>query len=158
MIIAVDVSDEKLEKAMEFGATHAVNSTEMDPVAAVRRLTDGGADYTFEAVGRKQTAEQAFQMLRPGAEAVIIGMVPEHQTIEIKASELLYEKRLTGSNMGSNNFRLDMAHLVDLYMNGRLPLDDLISRRVGLEDINEAFAQMKNGAVARSVIVFQPEE
>jgi S-(hydroxymethyl)glutathione dehydrogenase/alcohol dehydrogenase len=158
IIVAVDVASDKLTLAREFGATHVINSSVVDPVNEVLALTDGGADYTFEAVGLKKTAEQAFEMLRPGAEAVIIGMVPEHQTIEIKASELLYEKRLTGSNMGSNHFRTDMANLVDLYMGGRLPLDELISKRVTLEDINEAFDDMKRGHVARSVIVFNDEE
>ncbi|MBT8208575.1 MAG: zinc-binding dehydrogenase, partial [Acidimicrobiia bacterium] len=153
-IVAVDVENTKLDKALDFGATHVLNSREVDVVTSVRELTTGGADYTFEAVGLKSTAEEAFAMLRPGGTAVIIGMVPEQQKIEITASELLYEKTLTGSNMGSNRFRVDMTNLVELYMRGRLPLDDMISRRVGLNDINEAFVEMKNGAVARSVIVF----
>ena len=102
----------------------------------------------------KETTEQAFSMLRPGGDATVIGMVPEGQKVEIDASELLYEKTLQGSNMGSNRFRVDMPRLVDFYLDGRLHLDALISKRVALEDINEAFAEMKTGAVARSVIMF----
>jgi len=93
-------------------------------------------------------------MIRFGGAATIIGMVPEGQKLEINSVELLMEKTLTGSNMGSNRFRSDMPALVDAYMDGRLELDKLISQRVGLKDINDAFAEMKAGNVARSVIVF----
>jgi len=153
-VIAVDVVADKLRLATSFGATHLVDASAGDPVEAVRELTDGGADYSFEAVGLKQTAEQAFSMIRFGGAATIIGMVPEGQKLEINSVELLMEKTLTGSNMGSNRFRSDMPALVDAYMDGRLELDKLISQRVGLKDINDAFAEMKAGNVARSVIVF----
>ena len=154
-IVAVDVLADKLELACAFGATHAINATDVDPVAAVVGLTGGGVEYSFEALGRKETAEQAFRMLRAGGDAVVIGMVPEHQMMEVDASELLYEKTLRGSNMGSNNFRVDMPELVDRYMSDTLPLDDMISKRVSLDEINEAFADMKSGSVARSVVVFE---
>jgi S-(hydroxymethyl)glutathione dehydrogenase/alcohol dehydrogenase len=153
-IIAVDVVPEKLKLAETFGATHTIDASVSDPVAEVRSLTGGGAHYSFEAVGMKETTEQAFSMLRPGGDATVIGMVPEGQKVEIDASELLYEKTLQGSNMGSNRFRVDMPRLVNFYLDGRLHLDALISKRVALEDINEAFAEMKTGAVARSVIMF----
>ena len=154
MIIAVDVTDEKLETAKQFGATHGVNALEVDPVAAVRELTGRGVEYAFEALGLVQTAEQAFQMLAVGGDAVIIGMVPHGESVSVDGYDLLSGKTLRGSNMGNNRFRVDMPILVDRYMNGLLPLDDMISKRVGLDDINEAFADMKSGAVARSVIVF----
>jgi S-(hydroxymethyl)glutathione dehydrogenase/alcohol dehydrogenase len=153
-IIAVDVTDEKLATACSFGATHAVNAATEDPVAAVHELTGGGVDYAFEALGRKETVEQAFAMLGVGGDAVVIGMVPEGQSVEIQAAELLNEKTLRGSNMGSNNFRVDMPALVDRYMEGTLPLDAMISKRVRLDDINEAFDDMLSGSVARSVIIF----
>ena len=154
MIIAIDISDEKLTTATEFGATHVVNAGNVDPVDAVIDLTGTGVEYSFEAIGRKDTGEQAFRMLRNGGDATIIGMVPENQSLEINASELLMEKTLQGSNMGSNRFRVDMPNLVDRYCNGQLPLDDMISKRVSLDQINEAFDDMKSGKVARSVIVF----
>ena len=153
-IVAVDIKGSKLNLARHFGATDVVNAAETDAVEAVRDLTDGGVAYSFEALGLKETAEQAFRMLRQGGVATIIGMVPEGQRIEVDAADLLLDKRLQGSNMGSNRFRVDMPRFVEFYLNGKLLLDDLISRRVGLDQINEAFEEMKSGEVARSVIVF----
>ncbi len=153
-IIAVDISDEKLETAGRFGATDRVNASHQDPVEAVRTLTQGGVEYSFEALGRKETSEQAFRMLRTSGVATIIGMVPEGQTIEIEAADLINDKRLQGSNMGSNRFRVDMPRYVDFYLRGQLKLDEMISRRIALEQINEAFDEMRQGKVARSVVVF----
>jgi len=153
-IIAVDIMGSKLNLARHFGATDVVNAADTDAVEAVRDMTGGGVAYSFEALGLKETAEQAFRMLQPAGVATIIGMVPEGQTIEIDAADLLLDKRLQGSNMGSNRFRVDMPRFVELYLNGKLHLDDLISRRIRLDQINEAFEEMKSGEVARSVIVF----
>ncbi len=153
-VIAVDLSAAKLTMAVSFGATHTIDASTTDPVAAVRELTGGGSDYAFEAVGLKQTSEQAYEMVRYGGTAVVIGMVPQGQKLEIDAEALLMEKTLTGSNMGSNRFREDMPQLVEFYLNGKLPLDTMVSRRVELDDINDAFAAMRAGEVARSVIVF----
>ena len=124
------------------------------PVAQVQELTGGGVHYSFEAIGLKATAEQAFAMLRRGGTATVIGMIPLGQNIEIPGVELLYEKRLQGSNMGSNRFRVDMPRYIDLYLDGRLKLDELVSRRITLDEINDGFDAMKTGEVARSVIVF----
>lgn len=153
-IIAVDVNPDNLELAERFGAHHLVDAGAVDPLAAVRDLSGGGVEYSFEAIGLKPTAELAFNVLRVGGSATVIGMVPEHQTIEIDASELIYEKTLQGSNMGSNQFRVDMPMLVDRYMAGLLPLDDMIARRVGLDDVNTALDELRSGTLARSVIVF----
>lgn len=153
-IIAVDVKASKLELARHFGATDVINAVESDPVRTVRDLTNGGVEYAFEALGLKQTSEQAFRMLRTSGVATIIGMVPEGQTIEVDAADLLNDKRLQGSNMGSNHFRVDMPRFVDFYLDGKLKLDDMISRRIDLAQINEAFTEMKRGEVARSVITF----
>ncbi len=153
-IIAVDIHESKLEFAREFGATDGVNASTVDPVEAILEMTSGGVDYSFEALGRKQTCEQAFDMLRPTDKACIIGMVPEGQKIEIDAAVLLYDRRLVGSNMGSNAFRVDMPRFVDFYLNGKLNLDAMISKRAPLEMVNEAFAEMLTGTVARNVITF----
>ncbi|MEM7802971.1 MAG: Zn-dependent alcohol dehydrogenase [Chloroflexota bacterium] len=153
-IIAVDVVNAKLEMAKTFGATEGINASEVDPVEAIREMTSGGVDYAFEALGRKETCEQAFEMLRPSGTACVIGMVPEGQKIEIDAASLIYDRRLIGSNMGSNAFRVDMPRFVDFYLQGRLHLDALISKRVPLEQVNDAYAEMLTGSVARSVIVF----
>ena len=153
-IIAVDIKGSKLNLAKHFGATDVVDASAADPVEAVKEMTGGGVEYSFEALGLKTTSEQAFRMLRRSGVATIIGMVPEGQMIEIHGADLIDDKRLQGSNMGSNHFRVDMPRYVDFYMNGKLKLDDMISRRIGLEEINEAFDDMKAGEVARSVIVF----
>ena len=153
-IIAVDVKGSKLNLAKHFGATDVVDASQTDPVEAVREMTGGGVEYSFEALGFKQTAEQAFGMLRPSGTATIIGMVPEGVMLEIPAADLLNDKTLRGSNMGSNHFRVDMPRFVEFYLAGKLKLDDMISRRIPIEGINEAFDEMQAGAVARSVIVF----
>ena len=153
-IIAVDIKGSKLNLAKHFGATDVVNAAENDPVEAVKEMTGGGVEYSFEALGLKKTAEQAFQMLRTSGMATVIGMVPEDEVIEISAADLLSDKVLRGSNMGSNAFRVDMPRFVEFYLDGKLKLDDMISRRIKLEQINEAFDEMKQGEVARSVIVF----
>ncbi|MBK9178096.1 MAG: Zn-dependent alcohol dehydrogenase [Acidimicrobiales bacterium] len=153
-VIAVDMLPGKLELARQFGATDVVDASAGDAVAQVQQLTGGGVHYSFEAIGLKQTAEQAFQMLRNGGTATVIGMIPVGTMVELHGVDLLFEKRLQGSNMGSGSFRLDMPTYVDLYLQGRLKLDELVSRRITLEQVNEGFDAMKAGEVARSVIVF----
>lgn len=153
-IIAIDINAAKLELAEQFGATDGINASEVDPVEAVIEMTQGGVDYSFEALGRKETCEQAFDMLRRSGTACVIGMVPEGQKIEIDAAKLIYDRKLIGSDMGSNRFRIDMPQLVEFYMQGRLNLDALISKRVPLEMVNEAYADMLTGTVARTVLTF----
>lgn len=153
-IIAIDRVESKLELAGNFGATDVVNATENDPVEAVREMTGGGVHYAFEAIGLKETAEQSFNMLRPGGAATVIGMIPLGVKIEITGSDFLQEKRIQGSNMGSNRFRVDMPRFIDFYMAGKLHLDEMVSKRIKLEQVNEAFKDMMVGEVARSVIVF----
>jgi S-(hydroxymethyl)glutathione dehydrogenase / alcohol dehydrogenase len=153
-IIAIDLNATKLEMAQEFGATDVINGADADAVASVKELTKGGVEYSFEAIGSKTAAEQAFKMLRAGGTATVIGMIPYGTNIEIHGADLLGERRIQGSNMGSNRFRVDMPRYIDLYMQGRLKLDELVSARIKLDDINEGFATMKAGSVARSVIIF----
>ncbi len=153
-IIAVDTNPSKLELAQQLGATHVVDAASQDAVAAVKDLTGGGVHHSFEAVGMKITAEQSFEMLRNGGQATVIGMIPVGTRIEIHGPELLYEKTLTGSNMGSNQFRTDMPRYVDMYLDGRLHLDEMVSKTITLDQINDGFDDMKAGNVARSVILF----
>ena len=153
-IIAVDQVPGKLQLATRFGATDLINAAEADPVAAVRELTGGGVHYAFEAIGLKVTAQQAFKMVRRGGTATVIGMIPVGTMVEIHGPELLAEKKLQGSNMGSNRFRVDMPRFVDFYLQGRLHLDDMISDRIQLKDVNDAFIQLETGKVARNLIVF----
>ena len=146
--------DSKLEMAKDFGATDVINGRNGDAVEQVMELTKGGVQYSFEAIGLKQTAEDSFRMLRPGGTATIIGMIPVGVKIELMGAAFLQEKKIQGSMMGSNRFRVDMPRFIDFYLQGKLHLDQLISKRIKLEQINDAFADMKTGAVARSVIVF----
>lgn len=153
-VIAVDMVDSKLEMAKDFGATHTVNGNDGDVVEQIRELTSGGVHYSFEAIGLKATAEQSFSMLRPGGVATIIGMIPVGVKIELTGSAFLQEKKIQGSMMGSNRFRVDMPRFIDFYLSGKLHLDQMISKRISLEQVNEAFEDMETGAVARSVIIF----
>jgi S-(hydroxymethyl)glutathione dehydrogenase / alcohol dehydrogenase len=153
-IIAIDLNPTKLEMAQQFGATDVINASNVDAVAAVREMTGGGVEYSFEAIGSKVAAEQCFQMLRGGGTATIIGMIPVGTKIELHGPDFLSAKRIQGSLMGSNRFRVDMPRFVDLYLQGRLMLDELVSARISLDQINEGFANMKAGNVARSVIIF----
>ena len=151
MIIAVDMLDEKLEMAKAVGATHTVNASSGNAVGEVIELTQGGCDYTFEAIGLKSTAEQAFQMLQNGGTATVIGMIPVGTMIELHGVDFLMEKKIQGSNMGSNRFRVDMPRFVDFYLNGKLHLDQMISKHIQLGDINEALDALKTGQERNNV-------
>jgi S-(hydroxymethyl)glutathione dehydrogenase/alcohol dehydrogenase len=153
-VIAVDMVESKLETARQLGATDTVNAADCDPVARVHELSGGGVHHAFEAIGLKQTAEQAFRMLRNGGAATVIGMIPVGTMVELHGVDFLYEKKMQGSNMGSNQFRVDMPRFVEMYLNGQLLLDEMVSARIGLDDVNDGFAAMKAGEVARTVIMF----
>lgn len=154
-IIAIDTVASKLELARKFGATDTVNAAEVDPVEAVREMTGGGVHYAFEAIGLKVTTEQAWKMIGAGGCATVIGMIPVGTNIEIHGPELLREKKLQGSNMGSNRFRVDMPRFVDFYLAGKLHLDDMISGHIKLNDINGAFDALETGEVARNIVMFE---
>lgn len=155
-IIAVDMVDKKLKLAKEFGATDTVNATDADPGDAVRGLTGGlGVDYAFEVIGAPEVITQAFLTLKRGGKAVVVGVPGFDQMVTVPAAMLpLEEKSLIGSLYGSANMRRDMPRLIDLYMQKKLKIDELISRRIKLEDVNAAFEAMEKGEVARSVIVY----
>ena len=155
-IIAIDTIETKLGLARDFGATDVVDGSGGGVVEKVLALTGGrGVDYSFEAIGTKETAEQAFEMLDEGATAYVIGMVPAGTKIEIDAGTFLrQERRIQGSLMGSNHFRIDMPKYVEYYLDGRLKLDEMVSQRINLGEINRAFDDMKEGHIARSVIIF----
>jgi len=153
-VIAVDMIDSKLEMAKELGATHVVNASEGDPSFKVLEVSGGGVDYSFEAIGLKKTAEQAFGMLRSGGTATIIGMIPLGDMVSLPGMQFLMEKKIQGSTMGSNQFRTDMPRLVDMYLDGRLKLDEMVSAHLSLDEVNKGFADLKSGTVARQVIDF----
>ncbi|MBI1885258.1 MAG: Zn-dependent alcohol dehydrogenase [Chloroflexi bacterium] len=153
-IIAIDINDYKLELAQQFGATHALNSANEDALSAVRNLSPGGVDYAFEVIGRPETMRQAFDLIRRGGLAVVVGLAPAGAEVSLPAGVFLQEKTITGSSYGGTRPRIDMPKLVDLYLLGRLKLDELISRVYPLEGINDAFEAMRRGEVARSIVSF----
>jgi S-(hydroxymethyl)glutathione dehydrogenase/alcohol dehydrogenase len=154
-IIAVDLLDNKLEMAKHFGATHVVKASAGDAVREIKRLSDGGVDYSFEAIGNRQIAEQCFYCQAPRGTATLVGAIPTGQKVELNAGHFFVEKKIQGCYMGSNRFRLDMPKYLDFYRQGRLNLDDMVSRRGRLEDVNEAFRAMEAGEVARTVLMFK---
>jgi S-(hydroxymethyl)glutathione dehydrogenase/alcohol dehydrogenase len=153
-IIAVDTNPVKLQLATKLGATDLVNPRDGDPVKRIQELMKGGVHHAIECLGTKTTAEQAFQMLKAGGTATIVGMVPFGTKIELHGYDFLRERKIQGSSMGSNRFRVDMPRLIEFYHQRKLHLDDWISDRIKLSEINEGFANMKAGKVVRSVIQF----
>jgi S-(hydroxymethyl)glutathione dehydrogenase/alcohol dehydrogenase len=154
-IIGVDVVESKLELARRMGATHVVNCANDDPVQAVRALTRGaGVDHAFEAVGVARLVRQAIESLAIRGTATIVGVLPPDATIEFPWMAIRPECRVQTSRMGSNRFRLDIPRYLEFYRQGKLLLDEMVSRRGRLEDINDAFRAMKAGEVARSVLMF----
>jgi S-(hydroxymethyl)glutathione dehydrogenase/alcohol dehydrogenase len=151
-IIAVDLLPNKLEMAKQFGATDVVNGSETDPVAAVREMTQDRLDYAFEAIGNTKAARQCFDMVRRGGTAVIVGMMPFGSEISVPGPAFLAEKKMIGSFYGSTRQRVDMPRLINFYKQGKLKLDELVTKRFELGQVNEAFQAMKNGEVARSII------
>ena len=153
-IVAIDVVSEKLDLAASLGATHVIDPGATDQVGAVREITGGhGAHHVIEAIGSRATAESAFQMLRRGGTVTLVGLIPGEK-LSIPTDELFYERRIQGSVMGSNQARRDIPRYVDLYLSGQLKLDEMVTRRLALDSINEAFDDMRTGQAVRSVVVF----
>lgn len=153
-IVAIDVLDSKLALARQLGATDIVNGSEGDTVAKVVEMTSGGVEFSFEAIGSTQAAQQALQLLERGGTATIIGMIPPGQFVEMPGMALLSGKTLRGCQMGSNHFRVDIPRYLDLYLQGRLYLDEMISNRITLEQINDGFRSLQKGEITRDVVVF----
>lgn len=154
-IIAVDLNPEKLALAETFGATDVVNGSDGDAVQGVLELTGGGVDASFEAIGLTVTAQQAVQMLRPGRTAYLVGLPPAGDEISVPGLPLVLQARgLQGVMMGSNQFKRDIPMLANLYLQGRLKLDELVAAQITLDDVNAGYDAMRRGTEARSVIVF----
>jgi S-(hydroxymethyl)glutathione dehydrogenase/alcohol dehydrogenase len=152
-VIAVDRVAAKLETARSLGATDLVDGSATDPVEAVRELTGGGVDHAFEAIGLPATVEQCIAMLIGDGTATVVGMMPADAEVRVKGSDFMAAKHIQCSIMGSNRFRIDIPRYVNFYLDGRLKLDQMISARRPIEEINLAFDDMKAATVARSVIV-----
>jgi S-(hydroxymethyl)glutathione dehydrogenase / alcohol dehydrogenase len=154
-VIAVDVKAAKLEHARALGASHTVDASREDAVAAIRRFTRLGADYTFVAVGNTRAVSQAIDALAPGGTCVLIGVPETGATVPIDVRPLVTGERvIRGSSYGSARTREDLPRLVSLYLAGKLKVDQLITRRYGLDEANEAFRALAAGELARGLIVF----
>ena len=155
-IIAVDIRDNKLDMAMEFGATHAVNASREDPVERIMELTGGlGAHYAFEAIGLVEAPfVQSIQCTRRRGVTVWVGHAPEETPVTIDARELMQEKTVIGSMYGTARPQIEFPRLLALYKAGKLRLDELITRTYPLEEADAAFEALGKGEVARSVLTF----
>ena len=154
-IIAVDVLAAKLDQARALGATQAIDASKEDPVAEIRRITRRGADFTFVAVGDTRAVGQAADALAPGGTCVVIGVPATGATLPLDVRPLVTGERvIRGSSYGSARTREDLPRLVELYRGGRLKIDELITRRYGLDEANEAFRALAAGELSRGLIVF----
>lgn len=154
-VVGIDVQPSKLELGRRFGATHVVNASTGDVAGAVRDATGGGADHVFEAIGFAKTQRQAIGLTRTGGSVNFIG-IPQGSPLDVDVMRhlLMGQRTFRGVYMGSTDPRRDIPFYAELYLQGRLNLDDLVSARVGLDAINEAYARQETGAIARSVITF----
>jgi len=153
-IIAIDTNADKFDLARKFGATDVVQAGP-DTVAEVIEMTRGGVDYAFEVVGTAATAQNAYDMVRAGGTAVLVGVAPLNSSLSVPITGMIIsEKRVIGTLMGSTPFQTYLPKLAALYLQGSLLLDDLVSEEIPLDRINEGYAQMIGGNIARSVITF----
>jgi S-(hydroxymethyl)glutathione dehydrogenase/alcohol dehydrogenase len=151
-IIAIDTSPAKLELALSAGATHALEPTE---AANIQALTDGGADHVIEAIGLTETVEQAIELARPGGTITLVGMTAQGRRAGFDVYRFVEDgKVIRGSNYGSATPATDFPKIADLYNRGRLPLDLLVTERIGLEDVPKALDAMRRGDGARRVVMF----
>jgi len=158
-IVAVDIVAAKRAAATRFGATHAVDPASDDVTAEIRALTGGrGADYVFVTVGRVDAIEHGLTYVRRGGTVVVVGMPAAGETFGVVAVDLVHDDvRILGSKMGSTRLEVAIPRIVELYESGRLKLDELITGRFRLEEINEAIAASRDGDTLRNVIVFDTE-
>ncbi|MCB1342870.1 MAG: Zn-dependent alcohol dehydrogenase [Pseudooceanicola sp.] len=157
VILVSDLNEDKLAMARDFGATHTVNPSQTDPVALAKELTGGrGVDFAIEALGNKHTIRQCYDAIRPAGKAIVLGAAEADSCCEIPSLTLPFtEKVLTGSMYGSARPRLDVERLVNLYLDRKLRLDELISKSYRLDQINEAFHDLHGGKLARGLIRYE---
>src|SRR6266481_3093932 len=152
-IVVIDIQPKRLEAAQRFGATDVIDSTKAEPVEAVRGLLPRGADHVFDFVGLKAVAEQGLAMLGVGGGLYLVGVSKPEVGLDVNIFDAIGgQKRVQGVNFGSTNFKRDIPMYADLYLQGRMNLDDLVSRRIGLRDVNEGYAALKDGSLNRVVV------
>ena len=155
-ILAIDILDNKLELAKLFGATHVINASREDPLEKVMEITKGiGADYAFEVVGSAETALTAYKLIRRGGSVVVVGLPDLEAKLNLPLYEIPFmEKSILGCNYGSGDSRVDLITLLELYKAGRIHLEQLVTNRYRLEEINTGFKDLEAGKNARGVIIY----
>jgi S-(hydroxymethyl)glutathione dehydrogenase / alcohol dehydrogenase len=157
-VVAIDRDPDKLERARRLGATDVVPAADgCDPVARVRELSDGGADHAIEAVGRPDTIRQAFDMIRPGGTAVVVGIAPSGVEVALPALDFLSDKTIAGCFYGSGNPAAEMPELIGMLMDGRLDVASAVSDFTDLDGIEAAFERLRRGQGARTVVVLDED-
>src|ERR1700674_2878159 len=152
-IVAIDIQPKRLEAAKKFGATDVIDSSKTNPVEAVRGFLPGGADHVFDFVGAKAVAEQGLAMLGVGGGLYLVGVSKPEVNIDLNIFDAIGgQKRVQGVNFGSTNFKRDIPMYADFYLEGRMNLDDLVSKRVALRDVNDGYAALKHGSLNRVVV------
>jgi S-(hydroxymethyl)glutathione dehydrogenase / alcohol dehydrogenase len=152
-IVVIDIQPKRLEAAKKFGATDVIDSTTTKPVEAVRDLLRGGADHVFDFVGLKAVAEQGLAMLGVGGGLYLVGVSKPEVSIDLNIFDAIGgQKRVQGVNFGSTNFKRDIPMYADLYLQGRMNLDDLVSRKIALREVNDGYAALKDGSLNRVVV------
>jgi Zn-dependent alcohol dehydrogenase len=153
-VIAIDIDPVKLELARRFGASHVLDAREPDLVDRVLELSDGGVPWLIDAVGRPETMRQGIECLRPAGTLIAIGLSSTDATVAVPINDLVQrQKRIVGSLYGSSNPRIDLPRIFALYLAGRLPLDELLGARRPLAEVNEAYADLRAGAVGRMILL-----
>ena len=152
-IVVIDVQAKRLDEAKRFGATNTIDSTKTKPVEAVSDLLPEGADHVFDFVGLKVVAEQGLAMLGVGGGLYLVGVSKPEVDISLNIFGAIGgQKRVVGVNFGSTNAKRDIPMYAQLYLQGRMNLDDLVSRKISLRDVNDGYAAMKDGSLTRVVV------
>jgi S-(hydroxymethyl)glutathione dehydrogenase/alcohol dehydrogenase len=152
-IVVIDIRQKRLDEARRFGATDVIDSTKTKPVEAVRDLLPGGADHVFDFVGLKVVSEQGLAMLGVGGGLYLVGVATHDVEIGLNiVGAIGGQKRVQGVNFGSTNAKRDIPMYADLYLQGRMNLDDLVSKRIALRDVNDGYAALKDGSLNRVVV------
>jgi S-(hydroxymethyl)glutathione dehydrogenase/alcohol dehydrogenase len=156
-IIAIDVLDHKLDLAKQFGATHGINAAIHDPVSKVKEITGQiGADYAFEALGTVDTAQTAFRLIRRGGHMIMVGIPSKEEKFCFSLAELpLQDKSISGCYYGSGDVAADIKAFLELYKGGRIKLDELITARYSIENINRGMQDLVAGKNARGVVLYE---
>jgi S-(hydroxymethyl)glutathione dehydrogenase/alcohol dehydrogenase len=152
-IVVIDIQPKRLEAAKQFGATDVVDSSKTNPVEAVRGFLPGGADHVFDFVGSKAVAEQGLAMLGVGGGLYLVGVTRPEVNLELNIFDAIGgQRRAQGVNFGSTNFKRDIPMYAELYLQGRMNLDDLVSKKISLREVNDGYAALQDGSLNRVVV------